>query len=340
MSAPLSNHRLRNKVHTELAALLDGGQLAVSPRAVRDYLADQRLIAQVAQQYRAQQPDAPTGGRAAIITAGVPGAGKSSALGATATGYRRIDPDEIKDILLARLDVAGLLDARLDHVLSDGNSVSLGELAGWVHRASTDAADRVRTASLQIGENFVMEGTLSWHKLPVSYVDELALGGYERLTVLDIEVPLAVAIEQSKCRWWEGRHSGLLTHGMQIGAALSRNRRSPSCTRDRAQLQHAPLTRETSILAPTMPVSNRRFSSSAGLPPAQNTKLDSHLMATSSPGRVLHSAPCASTAEQCSRTGRQSSKASDPPAPTGRRAADAKQLPRASPPAGTRRLRP
>lgn len=217
MSAPLSNHRLRNNVYIELAALLDGGQLAVPPRAVRDYLADQRLIAQVAQQYRAQQPEVPTGGRAAVITAGVPGAGKSSALGAIVAGHRRIDPDEIKDILLARLDTAGLLEARRDHILADGNSVSPGELVGWVHRASTDVADRVRAASLQLGENFVMEGTLSWPKLPGSHVDELARGGYERLTILDIEVPLTVAIEQSKQRWWQERHSGRLTYGAQIG---------------------------------------------------------------------------------------------------------------------------
>lgn len=217
MSAPPSNRRLRNTVHAELAALLVGGQLAVAPPAVRDYLADQQLIAQVARQYRAQQHDAPAGGRAAIITAGVPGAGKSSALGAIAAGYRRIDPDEIKDILLAGLDTAGLLDVRGGHVLADGNSVSPGELAGWVHRASTDAADRVRTASLQLGENFVMEGTLSWPQLSVSHVDELAVGGYERLTILDIEVPLTVAVEQSKRRWWEARHSQRLTYGVEIG---------------------------------------------------------------------------------------------------------------------------
>jgi len=126
-------------------------------------------------------------------------------------------PDEIKDILLLRLDAAALLDGRRDHVLSDGDSVHLGELAGWVHRASTDVADRVRTASLQMGENFVTEGTLSWDPLPDIYVDELALGGYERLTVLDIEVPLAVAIEQSKRRWWDARHSGHTTHAVEIG---------------------------------------------------------------------------------------------------------------------------
>jgi hypothetical protein len=183
---------------------------------VEDYLTDD-LIGRAAVQYRAQHPDAPTDGRAAIITAGVPGAGKSSALSFIATGYRRIDPDDIKDILLAEMEKAGQLDARHRHVLADGNSVTPGELARWVHTASTDAADRVRQASLRIGENFVMEGTLSWHRLPTSHVDELAVGGYERLTVLDIEVPLTVAIEQSKLRWWQGRYSRHTKFGVALG---------------------------------------------------------------------------------------------------------------------------
>jgi hypothetical protein len=217
MSDPRSSRRLRNRVHSELAALLNGGQLASIPQAVRNYLADDRLLTRVAQEYRAQQPNAPTAGRAAIISAGVPGAGKSFALNAIATGYRRIDPDEIKDMLLARLENAALLDMRHKHVLADGNSVSPGELAGWVHTASTDAADRVRAGSLQMGENFVMEGTLSWFKLPTSYVDELARGGYERLTVLDVEVPHSVAAEQSRHRWWQGRHSGVAKFGVRLG---------------------------------------------------------------------------------------------------------------------------
>jgi hypothetical protein len=216
VSAPPSSRRLRNRVHSQLAALLAGGQLAAVPRAVRNYL-DDRLVEQVAHEYRAQCPDAPAGGRAAIITAGVPGAGKSFEINAIAAGYRRIDPDDIKDIFLARLETAGLLDIRLQHVLADGKLVSPAELSGWVHTASTDAANRVRAMSTQIGENFVMEGTLSWHKLPASHVDELAVGDYERLTILDIEVPRTVAVEQSKHRWWNGRQSGRTRHGVELG---------------------------------------------------------------------------------------------------------------------------
>lgn len=184
---------------------------------VRSYLATTQLANELAIEYRAQRPDAPSSGMA-IICAGVPGAGKSSALDAIAiSGYRRIDPDEVKDILLARLDQSGLLDMRLKHVLADGYPISPGELASWVHRTSTEAADLVREASIQMRENFIMEGTLSWPKLPASHVDELARGDYERLTILDVEVPLSVAIEQSTQRWWLGRHGGRITSGAPLG---------------------------------------------------------------------------------------------------------------------------
>lgn len=217
MSAPLSNRRLRNKVHSQLTALHIGGPLAAAPSAVRDYLDDDRLVDQVAYDYRALSPDALIGGRAAIITAGVPGAGKSFALDAIAAGYRRIDPDKIKDILLAQLETRGLLDIRHQHVLADGDSVSPAELSGWVHRASTDAADIVRDMSMRIGENFVMEGTLSWDPLTASHVDELAVNDYEQLTILDVEVSRSVAVEQSKDRWWAARQTKRTEFGIELG---------------------------------------------------------------------------------------------------------------------------
>lgn len=214
----LSDHLLRDKVHTELAALLNGGQLAVAPQRVQEYLADPLVIARAARQYREQYVGAPTRGHCALITAGVPGAGKSTLIDSIAAGYRRIDPDKIKDVLLAELEDADLIDVRHQHFLSDGMPVSPGELAGWVHNASTAAADQVRLASLQLGENFVMEGTLSWPPLSDSHVDELAAYGFERLTVLDVEVPLSVAVEQSKRRWWSERYAGrTVTDGVGLG---------------------------------------------------------------------------------------------------------------------------
>lgn len=61
--------------------------------------------------------------------------------------HRRIDSDEIKDLLLDRAERRGMLAARHEHVLDDGGVVRPGELAGWVHRASTAVADLVRIES-------------------------------------------------------------------------------------------------------------------------------------------------------------------------------------------------
>jgi hypothetical protein len=237
MSDPQPDRRLRNRVHSQLTALHQGGQFAV-PGPVRRYLSD-RLIDEVAYEYRDNSPDAPAHGRAAIITAGVPGAGKSFAVDMLAADYRRIDPDGIKDLILMRLDHAGLLDIRHNHVLADGKPVHPSELAMWVHNASTEAADRVRAVSLRLGENFVMEGTLSWTPLLDSYVTELASDDYERLTIVDVEVPFTLAVEQSKHRWWAAREAGRTVDGVQLGgrfiaqAALeglySRQRRVSKC---------------------------------------------------------------------------------------------------------------
>lgn len=203
------SNRLRNRVHQELTALLDpsGGPLHAIPAEVATFL-DDGCLAETATQYRALSPDAPTEGRAAIITAGPPGAGKSTALGPLLRRHRRIDPDEIKDILLVRLEQAGLLEQRRRYRLLDDREVQPGELAWWVHRASTDVADMVRRVSLTLGENFAMEGTLAWGPLVGGYSAELATYDYEALVVLDVEVPFPIAVERARQRWWTARTAG------------------------------------------------------------------------------------------------------------------------------------
>lgn len=175
------------------------------PPAVEAHFTDQVLL-DLATQYRATTPPGIAEGRAVIVTAGPPGAGKSTALTGIGHGFRRIDPDEIKDLLLDK--IAADARDRFGHVLDDGSPVDLRELAGWVHRASTTVSDLVRAQSLAVGENFIMEGTLGWVGIPAVYEAELAENGYEHLTIVDVEVPMATAIEQARERWWRERQSG------------------------------------------------------------------------------------------------------------------------------------
>lgn len=208
MSSLRSSHRDRNKIHAELTALLaTGGPLAEQPERVGDFLSDE-LVAEVAMEYRARESNAPSEGRAAVVTAGPPGAGKSTAVADLAGDHRVIDPDAIKGLLLARLEAAGELGIRHRFLLADGKPVAPAEISWWVHRASTDAADAVRTESLRIGENFVMEGTLSWVELPAVYARELGEFEYESVVILDVEVSRSTAVEQAKKRWWDGRCDG------------------------------------------------------------------------------------------------------------------------------------
>lgn len=205
---PRLNRLDRDRVHAELTTLLGtGGALAQPPPSIAAFL-DDDLRAGVLRQYRALANDVRTEGRAVIVTAGPPGAGKSTALDSLLDGHRRIDPDEIKDLLLHRLEAAGLLAAREGHVLSDGGLVSPAELSWWVHHAANDIAEDVRQRALSDGENFAIEGTLQWDQLPEDYSAELADNDYEDVTVLDIEVPRAVAFAQARDRWWGTRNSG------------------------------------------------------------------------------------------------------------------------------------
>lgn len=158
-----------------------------------------------------QQTDVTADGKAVVVSAGPPGAGKTEALATfQLQGYRRIDPDIAKDLLLAEADHAALLDYRYAYTLPDGRALNLRELAPHIHQYSTQVTDVVRALALNAGENVVIDGTLSWKPLVENYIDELNRAGYEDLDVVDVEAPLEVALARVKQRWWTGRNNNPL----------------------------------------------------------------------------------------------------------------------------------
>jgi len=69
-----------------------------------------RLWTDIHQQYLARQSGVERDGRAALLTAGAPGAGKSTAvarLGLADEGSRRLDADVVKDYLVQELAGGG-----------------------------------------------------------------------------------------------------------------------------------------------------------------------------------------------------------------------------------------
>ncbi|ROS75776.1 zeta toxin [Curtobacterium sp. PhB130] len=221
----LRDRDLRDRTAAELAAFLQeaclddpwtddpaaSSRLRYAPDGFL-YTAERlRLHEELLAEHTARTPAPPDDGTlAVVVTAGPPGAGKTTALARMPEldDYRHIDADDFKDPLLERAAADGLLDAWTSRVLADGRPVQRRELAGYVHAESTAVADTLRRRSLRDGENVVVHGTLS----SVDYLDDLLSdldeAGYDRLRIVDVEVPLGSALEQATERWWQVRRGG------------------------------------------------------------------------------------------------------------------------------------
>lgn len=156
----------------------------------------------------------PRDGLAAIVTAGPPGAGKSTALDSDSNykTWRRIDADRVKTMLLD-FDVTALGSRSpyrdlLDTVLPDGSSLMPMELAGLVHHESTRIADEIADRCRAEGENLIIEGTLAWSDQGDRLAHQFATSGYESLRLVLVEAEMDVVIERALSRWWQGRAAG------------------------------------------------------------------------------------------------------------------------------------
>lgn len=155
----------------------------------------------------AAEPSTPAGTRAVVVTAGPPGAGKSTAVRQYPefAGYREIDADHFKDELLLRAQNDRLLDPWLAEQLPDGKPVALRELATYVHAESTVVATAYRDEAFERGENVLVHGTLADPQTIDDLLSAFDLAGYERLVIVDVEVAQEVAVERALDRWWSGR---------------------------------------------------------------------------------------------------------------------------------------
>ncbi|GAA4660070.1 ATP-binding protein [Arthrobacter cryoconiti] len=144
---------------------------------------------------------------AVVVTAGPPGAGKSTHIDEMhlADGWREIDADEIKIRLLKAALIDGRFDDFLTTNLADGHPIMMNELSSLVHNESVALADLMIKRCLERKENVVIQGTLSWEGLPPRYAQMLALYDYSSVTLLDIEVQQSVALERAFTRWSKGR---------------------------------------------------------------------------------------------------------------------------------------
>lgn len=162
----------------------------------------------VKQRHRAQSGHIQQDGNAVVLMAGPPGVGKSTILRRkTPPTSLVIDPDDIKELLIQDGLTNGLWGSLLatDHL--DGEPVTPAELSGLVHAESVMIAEQMFADALQLGDNVVLCGTLSYTPYARSLLAQIEDSGYERLSILDVEAPKNVVRARVLHRWWIGRRN-------------------------------------------------------------------------------------------------------------------------------------
>jgi hypothetical protein len=140
--------------------------------------------------------------------AGPPGVGKSTTLQQSLPPASLvIDPDAIKELLIQDGLSNGLWGSllRTDHL--GGEPVTPAELSGLVHSESVMIAEQMFADALQLGDNVVLSGTLSYTPYARSLLTQIEDSGYERLSILDVEAPKSVVLARVLRRWWTGRRA-------------------------------------------------------------------------------------------------------------------------------------
>lgn len=206
---------MRVRVAEELERLnAPGGDLHVNSlrstwRMYGDTAERLRVWESLTEAFLEDQPIVSSNGNLAVVTAGPPGAGKSTAidrLGDDAVTWRRIDPDRLKELLIKRA-----IDDRIyepimqQHTLSDGRPILPMELSGLVHEESVRLADTIRRRCLRASEDVIVEGTLAWTPFIDVLLRDFVGFGYENMLVLSVDVPLETAVERALDRWWLAR---------------------------------------------------------------------------------------------------------------------------------------
>jgi predicted ABC-type ATPase len=153
--------------------------------------------------------------REAIVLAGPPGAGKSTAqadliatTGRPADHFRVVNADDFKDkLLLQAMDDGSyerhLMPPEVRRAQAAGERFYPRELASLVHEESSLLAKSAIRDSIRRGDNLVVDGTLSGQKSAGKLFEQLEKAGY-KVTVASVEAPRSATQSRIAGRWRGG----------------------------------------------------------------------------------------------------------------------------------------
>lgn len=173
-----------------------------------------RVHRQLIRDFRAESPNVRRD-RQAILLAGPPGAGKTTAqdqlfssTGTTAADWRVLNADDFKDRLFKQALADGSYDSQLTppevaESEAIGEKVWPRERAALVHEESSMLMKQARDQSIRQGENVIIDGTLSNADAGTKLVKRLEEQGYTVRIAL-VDGPRDVTAARVAYRWNRG----------------------------------------------------------------------------------------------------------------------------------------